>query len=115
MGIDFIRKAAPSYRKGLDRRRVELGTPGLFTRQPDCAPRTFAAKVRDGHALAPGEKLGVCLDGDQVTALRGLDPVAVFTNPSAELRDAISASHGEACGVVREFHDIASIAEITVW
>ena len=29
MGIDFIRKAAPSFRKALDRRRIELATPSL--------------------------------------------------------------------------------------
>ena len=34
MGIDFIRKAAKSFRKGLDRRRIELATPNLFTQKP---------------------------------------------------------------------------------
>jgi hypothetical protein len=115
MGIEFIRKAAPAYRKGLDRRRVELSTPTLFTRQPDCAPRAFAARVHKGKTLTPGEKLGICLDGEQVTVLRGLDPVAVFTNPPAELKVALSDAHGEACGQVKEFHDIAGMAEISVW
>ena len=32
MGIDFIKKAAPPFRKGLDRRRIELATPTLFSR-----------------------------------------------------------------------------------
>lgn len=115
MGIEFIRKAAKSYRKGLDRRRVELGTPDLFTRQPDRAPRAFAAKLREGHEVTRGEKLSVCLDGGQITVLRGLDPVATFINPPMDLKDAVSASHGEACGQVKEIHEMAGVAEITVW
>lgn len=115
MGLEFIRKAAPSYRKGLDRWRVELGTPHLFTRHPDSVPRAFAAKLHNGQKVAPGEKLGICLDGEQVTAWRGLDPVATLTNPPAELKHAISTSHGEACGQVQEVHDFAGIAEIAIW
>ena len=115
MGQDFIRRAARSYRKGLDRYRLELGTPNLFTRQPDSAPRAFAAKIRDGQRIAPGEKLGICLEGEQVTAWRGLDPVATLVNPPGELKAAISESHGEACGQVQEVHDFACIAEIAIW
>jgi len=115
MGDDFMRKVAPSYRKGLDRKRVELGTPHLFTRQPDYAPRAFAAKLREGHRLVPGDKISICLDGEKITALRGLDPVATLTNPPAELKAAISASHGEACGQVQEVHDFAGVAEIAIW
>ena len=115
MGLEFVRKAAPSYRKGLDGWRLELGTPNLFTRQPDSAPRAFAAKLCDGQRLAPGEKLGICLEGEQITALRGLVPVATFDNPPTELRHVISASHGEACGQVQEVHDFAGLAEIAIW
>ena len=54
------------------------------------------------------------LDGQHVLALRGLDLVAVFTSPTPELKEALVASHGEACGVVQTVHAIARIAEITV-
>ncbi len=115
MGEEFVRKATPSYRKGLDRYRLELGTPNLFTRQPDSAPRVFAAKLRDGQRVAPDEKLGICLEGEQVTVWRGLDPVATLMNPPLELKDAISESHGEACGQVKGIHDFAGIPEIAIW
>jgi hypothetical protein len=114
MGIEFLRKIAKPYDKGLDRRRAGLGERNLYTREPEYAPRAFVAKLRDGHEVAPGEKLGICLDGEHVAALRGLDRVATLTNPPAELKDALSARHGEACGEVREVHDIARMAEITV-
>lgn len=114
MGIDFIRKAAPAFRKGLDQRRIELATPTLFTEQPGCAPRAYAATVRAGQKLTAGDKLGVRLEGQMVTAFRGLDPVATFNSPSSELLEALATSHGEACGVVQQVHDIAQVVEIAV-
>jgi hypothetical protein len=114
MGLDFIRKTAPSFHKGLDQKRIELATPTLFTQHPASAPRTYAARVRRGEAVANGEKLGVRLEGGCVIALRGLDPIATIDNPPAELVEALSAAHGEACGIVQEIHDIASVAEISV-
>jgi hypothetical protein len=114
MGIDFIRRAAPSFRKGLDRRRIELGTPMLFTQEPTSVPRAYAAQLRGDKSLAIGEKLGVRLDGQNVLATRGLDLVAVFKSPTAELKSALSASFGEACGTVQAVYSEARIAEITV-
>ena len=115
MGIDFVRKAAPSFHKGLDRRRIELGTPNLFTQEPACAPRAYAANVRNGQSLHAGEEVCVHLsEADQVVVFRGLDPIAVFNSPSTELIEALRASHGEAGGIVQEVHDMAHIAEIAV-
>ena len=82
MGIDFIRRAAPSFHKGLDRRRVELATPTLFMQEPACAPRAYAANLRSGQTLTAGEKLGVRLDGKQVVALRGLDRSSHLQQPT---------------------------------
>lgn len=114
MGLDFIRKATPSFRKGLDRMRIKLATPTLFTQEPTCSSPVYAANLREDKELAAGEKLGVRLDGQRVLALRGLEPVAVFDNPTPDLKAALAASHGEACGVVQAVHAIARVAEITV-
>ncbi len=114
MGIDFIRKAAPSFRKGLDRREIELATPNLFTQEPASAPRAYAAQLRSDKTLAVGDKLGVRLEGQNVLARRGLELVAVFKSPGVDLKNALSASFGEACGTVQAVHPVARIAEITV-
>jgi hypothetical protein len=114
MGIDFIRKCAPAFRKGLDRRRVELGTPDLFSRKLERKPRAYAASVQSGERLAEGDKLSVCLKGNQVLALRGLSPVAQIRNPPTELVMGLQASFGEACGEVQSVHEMACIAEITL-
>jgi hypothetical protein len=114
MGIDFIRRAAPSFSKSMDRRRVELGTPDLFSLKLEGKPRAYAAAMQRGEQLAEGDKLCVCLKDNQVIALRGLSPVAQIRNPPAELLTGLKASFGEACGVVQVVHVKACIAEITV-
>ncbi len=114
MGTDFLRRCAPSFRKGLDRRRIELGTPDLFSRKLEGKPRAYAASVQGGVRLAQGDKLSVCLRGNHVVALRGLCPVAEISDPPAELVSGLTASFGEACGEVQIVHEMALIAEITV-
>ena len=114
MGLDFIRKAAKSFRKGLDQSRLDLGTPDLFTRKPDCEPRAYAATIQANRKLSPGDALGVRFQGDKIVAQRGMDIVAVFDAPPRQLFEALRESHGEAWGTVTEVYDIADTAEITV-
>lgn len=114
MGLDFIRKAAKSFHKGLDQSRIDLGTPDLFTRRPDCEPRAYAATIRANRTLKPGEDLSVRFQGGKIVAQRGMDIVAEFDSPPAELVEALEESYGEACGTVREIYGIADTAEITV-
>jgi len=114
MGIEFIRRAAPSFRKGLDRMRIALATPTLFTRQPSSSPHAYAADLLGDQLPAIGEKLGVRFDGERVLLLRGIESIGAFRCPTSELLEALRESHNEACGLVQEVHEIACIAEITV-
>ena len=114
MGVDFVKKAARSFHKGLDKRRVELGTPTLFTQQPTSTPRSYAAKCCSGKTVAAGEILGMRLQGNQICATRGLDTVATIDSPAPELVQALSAGFGEASCVVQQFHEIAGVAEVSI-
>lgn len=114
MGLDFVRKAAKSFRKGLDQSRVDLGTPDLFTRKPDCEPRGYAATIRTNKNLTPGEELCIRFHDGKIVAQRGMDIVAEFVAPPTELVTALGNSYGEACGTVREIYEIAGTAEIAV-
>ena len=84
MGLDFIKKAARTFNKGLDKARITLGTPGLFRLQPGCVPQAYAVQLRADKALQSGEKVGVRLDGQNVLALRGFELVGIF-KPNAEI------------------------------
>ena len=114
MGLDFIKKAARNFNKGVDRARIALGTPGLFRLEPGCVPQAYAVQLRGDKALQTGEKVGVRLDGQNVLAVRGFELVGVFKNPTPEVKAALSESHGEACGVLQTIHAIAGVAEITL-
>lgn len=114
MGLDFVRKAAKSFHKGLDQSRIDLCTPDLFTQWPDREPRTYAATIRPNCRLTPGEDLCVRFHGRKIVAQRGMDIVAEFDAPPAELVEALKNSWGEACGTVQEVYQIADTAEITV-
>ena len=114
MGLDFIQKAAKSFHKGLDRSRIELGTPDFFTRRPNREPRAYAAKIRANTQLTLGEDLCVRFQNANVVAQRGMDIVADFVEPPMELIEALEDSFGEACGTVREVYDIGDVAEISV-
>ena len=114
MGLDFINKAAKSFHKGLDRSRIELATPGLFTLHPDREPRTYAAKIRPNASMIPGEDLCVRIQESNVVVQRGMDVIADFSAPPTELTEALRQSYGEACGTVQEVYETAGTAEISV-
>ena len=114
MGVDFIRKAAKSFHKGLDQSRIDLGTPSLFTRQPDREPRAYAATIRENRKLSRGEDLSVRIHEGKIVAQRGMDIVAEFDAPPVELVESLEESYGEACGTVHEVYEIADTVEITV-
>ena len=114
MGLDFIRKAAKSFHKGLDQARVDLCTPGLFTQRPHCESRAYAAEIRANRELSPGEELCVRFHDGKIVAQRGMGIVAEFHTPPSELVEALKESFGEACGTVLEVYDDADTAEISV-
>jgi hypothetical protein len=89
MGVDFIRKAAPTHRKSWDRARVDLGTPDLFTRQPDCCDRTVAASLLNNQQLQEGDTVIIQAKGSDLIVMQGLSTVAQVIDPPLDLVDAL--------------------------
>ena len=115
MGVDFIEKAKRAFRKGLDQSRVELGTPHLFSRQPDEEPRSYSVSLRGKRRLKTNEEVGVRLrEGGEVVVMDGLDVIGEFNSPPEELVKALQASAGEGCGTVVKMHETAGVAEMSV-
>jgi hypothetical protein len=54
MGAEELKKRRPSHDKYIDRQRVALATPDLFTRMPEDQPRSFIAVMENGIAPAVG-------------------------------------------------------------
>jgi len=114
MGVDFLRRSAPSFRKGIDRHRILLATPTLFSRQPVACARRYAALCADGENLTVGEELCLHHECGMVQALRGLTHVATLYDPPSELLDQLVNCGGEAAGMVEVVHEISGYAELTV-
>lgn len=114
MGADFIRKAAKSFEKSWDRRRIELATADLFTRQPTCAARTAEADIINNARLEVGEAVTVQEADNRLIAMRGLSVVAQFHNPSTDLVVAVRSSCGIAKGTVEQVHSLSGVAEISI-
>lgn len=114
MGADFIEKATPTFRKSWDRARVALKTADLFTREPSCAARTALAEILGDARLHVGEHLTVEPQGEGLVALRGNTEVARITKPPADLVKAVEDSRGIAKGVVKQVHELADVAEISL-
>ena len=114
MGVDFIEKATPSFKKSWDRQRVVLSTAGLFTRTPDCVARTVAADVTDNGMLAIGDRLTVETQDGALIVRQGNREVARISDPPQEIRQAVVDSCGIAKGTVQQIHKIAGVLEISL-
>ena len=115
MGVDFISKAKKAFQKGLDQSRVELGTPNLFSRDPEEALRSYSVTLQGGRKLAPDDQVCVRLQGGgSVVAMDGIEVIGEFDAPPGELVEALEASAGDGCGTVVTMHEVAGVAEITV-
>jgi hypothetical protein len=114
MGIDFISKIAPGFHKSLDRGRVELGTPNLFTVNPERKPRTVCAEVADGCELLPGEQLLVRLVKGILNVERDDQIVAVIRTPPREVIEGVQESHCAVAGTIESINRIAHVADISL-
>lgn len=114
MGSEWERKRAQGFKKGLDKRLVELGTPNLFTQQPERAARTVAADIAEGTSVEEGQSLTVQKIGSRLAVMRGLQEIGELLNPPSEIISAIEGSFGVAKGIVRAFHEEAAVAEIAI-
>lgn len=114
MGSDFIERIKHSFKKTLDRARVDLGTATLLTKTTSCAGRMAVAEITDGEYLRVGEQVTVEIDAQQLVARRGTTEVARFTTPPPDPFEAVGKSSGIALGTVEVVHEIAGVAEISL-
>jgi hypothetical protein len=112
MGLDFVRRAAPSFHKTLDRRAIELRTPKLFSNNVTVLSRTAQVEICAGSTLAPGEKLLVRKIGDDLILQRDNLVVGKFCNPPGEYLELVNLGAGIAGGEIKAVHAISQVAEV---
>jgi len=112
MGIEFVRKAASSYSKSIDRERVRLHTAELFYNESVDVARTIAIDIGPGCSVQVGEELVIECEGDELVARKDIAEVGRAPRPGAEITAAIAASAGIARGVVVQVNEISGVAEV---
>lgn len=113
MGIDFIRRIAPSFKKAWDRRRVELCTPDLFTRPVIEGSRTAIAQMIGKKRLITGQDVIIDSTSSDLICRIGIETVARFSEPSTTLRAATAEAAGVAIGRVEAVNEISGTVEIS--
>jgi len=112
MGLDFIKKVAPSFHKALDRRAVELRTPTLFNRDIPSVARSASAEICKGSRFTLGEKVLLRVLNKKLVAQRDNVVVAEFPAAPAEFFNHVQASAGIAKGEVKAVHALSQTVEI---
>jgi hypothetical protein len=114
MGSDFLERIRHSFKKTLDRARVDLATATLLTKTTSCAARTAVFEIADAEYLRIGEQVTVEIDKQQLIARRGTIEVARCKTPPPDLYEAVEKSSGIALGSVEVVHELADVAEISL-
>jgi hypothetical protein len=114
MGSDFLERIRHSFKKTLDRARVDLATATLFTKSTSCAARTAAFEIGDGEYLRVGEQFVVEIDKRQLVARRGTTEAARCRTPPPDLFEAVEKSSGIAIGSIEVVHELAGVVEISL-
>ena len=76
MGLDFIRKTKPTFRKAWRRDLDHLSKPGLFTPNPAISRSILATLSTSG--LAEGELLLLRLKGNHLSVVRSTAEVGTI-------------------------------------
>jgi hypothetical protein len=112
MGLDFIRRAAPSFEKKWDRGLARLSEPLLFTRDGIALPRTVLAKLEKAAAATVGKEYVLRKDGERLELIDGLQRAGAVSAPPREVLQKIEAAGGCALGKVTVVYPISGSAEL---
>lgn len=116
MGIDFIRRAAPTFRKAWDRRRVELCTPDLLTRPIAEGSRTIIAEMIGRRALRGGDEFIFECSPNSTDLLGriGVEVVARTGSAPKEIVAAVEAGAGVARAKVERVYELSGLVEVSL-
>ena len=114
MGIEFLTRTRKTITKHIDRMRVELATPDLFTQKPADLPRCAMLTLKKGAIVEVGDRLVLESTKSSVTAHRNNVAVGNYDNPSADVMESLAKTGGTAGAVVRRVMKISGKAEVSL-
>ena len=114
MGAEELTKRRQSHDKYIDRQRVELATPDLFTQMPENQPRSCVATVIGDATVVVGESLVIEAADNSLQARRGNSIVLTISDPPADVLSAVRAGAGIASGTVQHVHKLSRRVQVTI-
>ena len=114
MGLDFVTRCTPSYRRSWEIGRSDLLEPDLFRRHPQLEGRTYRLCPADGQRVTAGDELLLCWHGGELLAFRGHDRLGAVANPPAALTTAVEQTGGVVSARVENVHPRSGAADISI-
>jgi hypothetical protein len=114
MGLDFIRNAAPSFNRVLDRRLVEMNSPKLFTRNVPIVSRSARAELCGETNATLGEKLLLRIADGKVIVQRQGTVIAECPSPPDGWLSHLRASAGICDCEVTSVQPLSQTLEIEI-
>ncbi len=114
MGSEELKKRRRTHDKYIDRQRVALATPDLFTRTPEDQPRSCVAFIEPGVAVDVGDSFIVEPAESGMLGRRGNSVALVFSQPPLDILDAVRGGAGAATGKVVRVNRLSRTVEVTI-
>ena len=114
MGAEELKKRRASHDKYIDRQRVALATPDLFTRMPDDQPRSFIAVMENGIAPAVGRDHILQADKGKLMGCIGNSVHFLAASAPPDILQAIDAGAGIAVGEIIRVNPISNTVEVKI-
>lgn len=111
MGLDFIRRAAPTFIKSWNHGLRELAVPNLFTRTPGSRARSVVAES-EGANLVSGSDVTVASEGQSLVVLQGTHPVGRCKSAPDEVVQTIAQVGGIAHGKIGTVYPISGMFDV---
>ena len=115
MGLDFIRKAAGSFKKQWNEGAERLAERDLYGEYPECATRSLVLDISHDAAVNKSECLLLrCENDGSLAAYRECEQLAVARDAPMDLVNAIKSRGGYAFGEVERVHKRARAIRLKV-
>ena len=114
MGAEELQKRRRSHDKYIDRQRVALATPDLFTRIPQDQPRSCIAVMADGIPARVGDDFILQADKGKLVGCRGNSVHLYSTTAPPDILQAVSSGAGTAVGEIVRINRISRTVEVKI-
>jgi hypothetical protein len=114
MGLDFIKRARPTFEKSWSRGLKALSEPDFFNCAPGEPSKVLIANLST-TAADEGEELIALSDGTRIALTQGVTQVGCIEDAPVELVSQIDEMGGFAYAKIDRVNSLSETAEVRIW